>query len=337
MHPAKVVTAETGGLAFEQLRTVDCPWLGAKSFANSAQTPTLTTDNFRRLSLDQTMMISTQLYGLLLERGIDPNAQPVTLMRHKTGKYPLQKFLGTRALTLYQAMQMRPHKQGGLIIGFYGHQPGQGVLLGLWRITDVMPGQEAFDRGLLKESLEPLEERTSGYYHELEELDVLADLRMQLEITWTGGDIVWRRVLDKTNDYPVRLRSEPAVPFTSVSDVSLVIAELRLAMTEVTWQQGLGSIAGVYLITDEKSGRQYVGSAYGVNGIWQRWCAYAATGHCGNLELIELLKNHPGRENEFRFTLLEPLSMSMPRRAVIARENYWKIALGSRRFGLNRN
>lgn len=283
------------------------------------------------------MMISTQLYGLLVERGIDPNAQPVTLMRHKTGKYPLQKYLGTRALTLYQAMQIRPHKKGGLIIGFYGHQPGQGVLLGLWRITDVMPGQEAFDRGLLKESLEPFEERTSGFYHELEELDQLADLRMKLEITWTGKEVGWRRVLQEANNYPIRLREEPAVPFTTVSDTSLVIAELRLAMTEVTWQQGLGSIAGVYLITDEKSGRQYVGSAYGLNGIWQRWCAYAATGHGGNLELIELLKNHPGRENEFRFTLLEALSTTMPRREVIARENYWKVALGNRRFGLNRN
>ncbi|WP_182343142.1 GIY-YIG nuclease family protein [Comamonas koreensis] len=282
-------------------------------------------------------MISTQLYGLLQERGIDPSAQSVTLMRHKTGQYPLQKYLGTRALTLYQAMQKRPHKQGGLIIGFYGHQPGRGVLLGLWRITDVMPGQEAFDRGLLKESLEPLEERTDGYYHELEELDLLDDLRMQLEITWTGRDIVWRRILEKDNDYPVRVRVEPAVPFTNASDVSLVMAELRLAMKEVTWQQGLGSIAGVYLITDEHSGRHYVGSAYGMSGIWQRWCAYAGTGHGGNAELIELLNSYPGRENEFRFTLLETLPTTMPRREVIARENYWKVALGSRRFGLNRN
>ncbi|MEJ5029457.1 hypothetical protein, partial [Comamonas sp. MYb69] len=172
---------------------------------------TFITDNFRHRLFNVTTMVSTQLYGLLQERGIDPTAQPVTLMRHKTGKYPLQKFLGTRALTLYQAMQLRPHKQGGLIIGFYGHQPGQGVLLGLWRITDVMPGQEAFDRGLLKESLEPFEEQTGGFYHELEELEQLADLRMKLEITWTGKEVGWRRVLQKANNYPVRLRPEPAV------------------------------------------------------------------------------------------------------------------------------
>jgi hypothetical protein len=282
-------------------------------------------------------MILTQLYGLLQERGIDPSAQPVTLMRHKTGQYPLQKYLGTRALTLYQSMQQLRHEPGGLILGFYGHQPGRGIFLGLWRIAEVMPGQDAFDRRLLVESLEYFEHGSTGFYHELEELDQMADLRLKLEITWTGRDVGWRRILKETNDYPVRIRAEPAVPFTNASDVSLVMAELRLAMKEVTWQQGLGSIAGVYLITDEHSGRHYVGSAYGMSGIWQRWCAYAGTGHGGNVELIELLNSYPGRENEFRFTLLEALPTTMPRREVIARENYWKVALGSRRFGLNRN
>ncbi len=282
-------------------------------------------------------MTSNHLYALLQERGIDPAAQPITLMRHKTGQYPLQKFLGTRALTLYQAMQVRRHEPGGLIIGFYGHQPDQGVLLGMWEITDVMAGQTAFDKGLLEGSLEYFEGGSSGFYHELQELDQLDDLRMKLEIDWTGRSIVWRRVLKSSDVYPIRIRSEPTVPFTTLSDTSLVMAELRLAMKEVTWQQGLGSVAGVYLISDEESGKHYVGSAYGASGIWQRWRSYASTGHGGNVELIALLRDHPNRQNELRFTLLEALPMSMPKRDVVARENFWKVALGSRRFGLNRN
>jgi len=42
---------------------------------------------------------------------------------------------------------------------------------------------------------------------------------------------------------------------------------------------------GVYLITDTRDGRQYVGKADGLENIRQRWSAYAANGHGGNVEL----------------------------------------------------
>ena len=49
------------------------------------------------------------------------------------------------------------------------------------------------------------------------------------------------------------------------------------------------------------------------------------------------MEETPGCENEFRFTLLETLPLGIAKTDAEARENYWKIALGSRRFGMNRN
>lgn len=45
-----------------------------------------------------------------------------------------------------------------------------------------------------------------------------------------------------------------------------------------SWRSALSSVSGVYLITDTKTGKLYVGSATGEGGIWQRWCDYAYSG-----------------------------------------------------------
>ena len=48
------------------------------------------------------------------------------------------------------------------------------------------------------------------------------------------------------------------------------------------WRARLSAVAGVYLILATTTGKQYIGSAYGAEGIWGRWLAYARTGHGGN-------------------------------------------------------
>ena len=39
-----------------------------------------------------------------------------------------------------------------------------------------------------------------------------------------------------------------------------------------SWRAALSAVAGVYLITDTRTGKLYVGSATGEGGIWARWC-----------------------------------------------------------------
>ena len=105
------------------------------------------------------------------------------------------------------------------------------------------------------------------------------------------------------------------------------------------WKAALESIKGVYLISDAKSGKQYVGSAYGDQGVWSRWEDYVNSGHGGNAELRAWLKERGldyCRAN-FRFALLEYHRSHTPDETILTREAWWKGVLLSRQFGLNRN
>lgn len=88
------------------------------------------------------------------------------------------------------------------------------------------------------------------------------------------------------------------------------------------------------------TGKRYVGSAYGDQGIWSRWRDYAASGHGGNVELRKLVSDPSLAycRKAFRFALLESRPTSMSDDAILARENFWKGVLLTRgEHGLNRN
>lgn len=105
-----------------------------------------------------------------------------------------------------------------------------------------------------------------------------------------------------------------------------------------SWRTALSNVAGVYLLTDRSDGRLYVGSAYGGEGIWQRWNAYAKTGHGGNKELVELLhEKGEGHAGQFQFSLLEVCDLGSSDNYVVEREVHWKEVLKTREFGLNKN
>lgn len=99
-----------------------------------------------------------------------------------------------------------------------------------------------------------------------------------------------------------------------------------------SWRAALTSVRGVYLlVTDD--GRQYVGSAYGMDGLLGRWRHYAATGHGGNRELMRL---EPSLR-DYQVSILEIASPEMSPAEIIAREGIWKTKLGARAHGLNAN
>jgi hypothetical protein len=105
-----------------------------------------------------------------------------------------------------------------------------------------------------------------------------------------------------------------------------------------SWRAALSSVGGVYLITDERAGLLYVGSAYGEGGLWQRWSTYAANGHGGDRELRKLLQTE-GRDrvDALHYSILETTDVGTKPEDVIRRESHWKRVLGSRARGLNAN
>lgn len=105
-----------------------------------------------------------------------------------------------------------------------------------------------------------------------------------------------------------------------------------------SWKGALCNVAGVYVITDTKKGMQYVGSAYGGDGIWQRWYSYVKTGHGHNKDLKSLL-NAKGKDYalNFQFSILEICDLNSSEDSIIGREVHWKEVLKTREFGLNKN
>ncbi|MDR3560587.1 MAG: GIY-YIG nuclease family protein [Negativicutes bacterium] len=103
------------------------------------------------------------------------------------------------------------------------------------------------------------------------------------------------------------------------------------------WKMMLSNIYGVYLILDNTDGQQYVGSAYGQEGLWGRWGTYVATKHGNNKNLIELINREPERYKNFQFSILSVLPNATLKDDVIRLEGIIKKKLGSRAFGLNDN
>jgi hypothetical protein len=101
----------------------------------------------------------------------------------------------------------------------------------------------------------------------------------------------------------------------------------------------LENVKGVYLIADKSNGKKYVGSAYGPFGIWRRWGCYIGTGHGCNDELTKLIdeKGIEYARKNFRLSFLEYRPARTDDHVIISRENLWKEALLSRKFGYNRN
>jgi hypothetical protein len=115
--------------------------------------------------------------------------------------------------------------------------------------------------------------------------------------------------------------------------------EAIIRMDKLDWKTALQNVKGVYLITDRHNGKQYVGSASGESGIWSRWSCYIGTGHGWNDELTKLIITNGiayAMEN-FQFSLLEFFSMRTDAKVIIDREQYWKKALQTGKFGYNKN
>ena len=106
------------------------------------------------------------------------------------------------------------------------------------------------------------------------------------------------------------------------------------------WIAALGNQKAVYLITDKKTGKLYVGSATSEKGmLLQRWSNYISNGHGGNKELVELVHNlgFDYVKDNFQYSILENYNAKVDDCLILARESWWKETLQSRTHGYNAN
>ncbi|HRJ80232.1 MAG TPA: GIY-YIG nuclease family protein, partial [Cyclobacteriaceae bacterium] len=126
----------------------------------------------------------------------------------------------------------------------------------------------------------------------------------------------------------------------SLQDFILNFDELKEIVTNGygDWKRMLSGAKGIYLISDTKTGKLYVGSAYGEDGIWGRWNSYVSTnGHGGNKQLKELIAKKADYAKNFQFSVLMILPKTITADQAIEKERLFKNKLGTNSFGLNSN
>ena len=177
-------------------------------------------------------------------------------------------------------------------------------------------------------------------HFKLSETGIMCALEDRLVIEWGPGTRHWHEW--GTNEKPViTILERQRRRFTGFEDLVLTFEELDEIASDPTrypdWHAALSSVNAIYLITDRKDGRHYVGSAYGKGSLLGRWSAYLAPHHGGNKKLVASLDVDPSRYAEFQFSVLQILPKTATEKDVGAAEALYKRKLLSREFGLNAN
>lgn len=104
-----------------------------------------------------------------------------------------------------------------------------------------------------------------------------------------------------------------------------------------TYYEALKKITGVYCLTDTHTGKLYIGSATGEEGVAQRWGNYLDSKHGGNKKLIALYEQKGAEyfEKYFTYTLLEYFGLSYDPIKILEREQYWKRCFDTIKNGYN--
>mgnify|MGYP002860028122 CR=1 FL=1 len=106
-----------------------------------------------------------------------------------------------------------------------------------------------------------------------------------------------------------------------------------------TYKEALEQISGIYCLTDTKTGKLYIGSAYGEGGVWKRWGDYFHSKDGNNKKLIELRKQKSEEyfKENFTFSLLETFDKQYDKDKIIEREQHWKKCFSTIQNGYNAN
>jgi len=253
----------------------------------------------------------------------------VKLVRHRDANMDYHRDVLTdrdRALE-YQKKQARDvFSDCDYIASFFALERGRSVFFGVFKVN----GKTLNDQG--------------RFYYDLTQLHEFDNLVDRLIVDWGDGTRAWVQWYDRKGAGKEVLEILPTGyigNFPGLFNFTLEFNELKTLVENPganhDWKHHLSAVNGVYLILDSHTGQQYVGSAYGENGIWGRWTNYAVTAHGGNKELIDLINQDPTYHRHFRFSVLQTLPSNVTSRDVIAIEQLYKKKLGSRVHGLNSN
>jgi hypothetical protein len=278
------------------------------------------------------------LEDLLQPFGFDPNPgkRTVKLVRHMDKRVDIPKLHRDGLFEAYQSSSV--FTNATLLVSFIGRGERQAVFVGVYEVGQVSPpGAVSLPAG----SALPLDVSQSHHYA-LARRSGFESLVARLVIDWGPGTRSWCQWYEPKRKPVVELLPKGYVQdFPGYLNVVLTYGELVAMVTHPTanreWHRRLAEVAGVYLVLDSRTGKQYVGSASGEHGLLGRWRSYAQNGHAGNRQLRTLVHAHKSSVQNLQFSILQTLDRALTRQEVLAFESLHKRKLGSRVHGLNDN
>ena len=177
-------------------------------------------------------------------------------------------------------------------------------------------------------------------YFDLEHIDLLKDYEGRLTIDWGNSARMWHQK-GTTGKPIVAIQADEKKVFSGFENLILTYDELKEIVENPTiyeaWHTALSSVNAIYLIVDRETGKQYVGSAYGKDGLLGRWSCYVNSLHGNNKLMKELICAYPERYHHFQFSILQILPKTVTDDEVIQTESLYKKKLLTVPFGMNDN
>ena len=273
---------------------------------------------------------------LLALRGLDTSAK-IKLVRHQDKRYDVKELYRNGHLDTYQSYQGGPIFECDYVVSFIGLENRRARLVGVYEVRGRKPAREA---PVPSGFPHPEMVGDGDVFYGLGPVRGFDDLKDRLVIDWGRSALAWHQWL-RPKEVVEILPKGYVTHFPGYLDFVLTFDELVSIISNPAanreWHRMLSAVAGVYLIVDSMTGLQYVGSAYGKNGILGRWAVYARRPDGGNKMLEDLLSGDSSYARHFRFTVLRTLPLAMTKNEVLAFEVLYKNKLGTRAFGLNSN
>lgn len=256
----------------------------------------------------------------------------------------------------YQSIQPTEDffKHKRFVLAFIADGRNLSRFVGCYEIMDQYPAKQA--EKLLCFPHKEFYERPGHIYFKMILSEYMKDLIDRLVIDWPGaiGYVQYSKTaLAKKTVISIFPDSKHVFPGYNrvVWDFPTMQEYMNKPEEYEEIEKALKEVFAVYLVVDPVSGKYYVGSAYGKDGLFGRWKKYAVTkGVGGNLDngegnkgIIDYLKENPESYLRFQYSILEVIHKTgngeRDIEATLDAEKIWKRKLCTvdTFWGLNRN
>ena len=248
------------------------------------------------------------------------------------GKYCLQEWLDTKRedFLYHNTSKIRNFKIGNWVFGFVQYETNKRwLLVSTGEVTSI---PEKGENGTCEHK--PIDKRFEGFIG-----------RLVIEISNKKGNMGryaynMEKFIDEAEVIEILPKIYEGKEFSTFEDIYLSFGELSDIIDgkkRKSIRDALYSVYGVYLLTSDDGNYKYVGSAYGNDGLAQRWKEYLKTQTGSNKKLIQLYNEKPDYFREhFYFSIIQTFSKYSDKNDVLECEYHWMKILNTRQGnGLN--